>query len=120
MLTQLARDEGAKDVELLVLCQQVAVLRRPVHRPGLRPPTGSYSPRCLGCIHGELVGLGYLMAASTVWNILHRAGVDPAPRSSASCAGSRPSAGSSGLAAPSRRSGTAEGQSSQASGSVSR
>jgi len=26
------------------------------------------------------VGLGYQVVASTVWNILHRAGVDPAPR----------------------------------------
>jgi transposase InsO family protein len=29
---------------------------------------------------GELVGLGYQVAASTVWKILHQAGVDPAPR----------------------------------------
>jgi hypothetical protein len=31
-------------------------------------------------IHGELVGLGYRVSASTVWNVLHQAGVDPAPR----------------------------------------
>jgi hypothetical protein len=31
-------------------------------------------------IHGELVGLGYRVAAAMVWNILHRAGLDPAPR----------------------------------------
>ena len=31
-------------------------------------------------IHGELVGLGYKVAPATVWNILHQAGLDPAPR----------------------------------------
>jgi putative transposase len=31
-------------------------------------------------IHGELAGLGYQIAASTVWAILKQAGIDPAPR----------------------------------------
>ncbi len=31
-------------------------------------------------IHGELAGLGYRIAASTVWEILNSAGIDPAPR----------------------------------------
>jgi transposase InsO family protein len=31
-------------------------------------------------IHGELTRLGHQIAASTVWNILNQAGIDPAPR----------------------------------------
>jgi putative transposase len=142
MLTQLARDGGTKDVELLVLRHQVAVLRRQVHRldlepgdrvvlaalsrllpraqwtaffvtpatllrwhrqliarhwtyphtrPG-RPPVAKQvrdlvlrmaaenPSRGHRRIQGELVGLGYRVAASTVWKILHQAGIDPAPR----------------------------------------
>ena len=33
-------------------------------------------------IHGELAGLGYKPAPSTVWQILKDAGIDPAPRRS--------------------------------------
>jgi hypothetical protein len=49
MLTQLARDGGAKDVEILVLRLQVAVLRRQVHRPISNPPTGWCWQCCRGC-----------------------------------------------------------------------
>ena len=31
-------------------------------------------------IHGELAGLGVRLSASTVWEILKKAGIDPAPR----------------------------------------
>src|SRR5438876_713137 len=31
-------------------------------------------------IHGELNGLGFTLSPSTVWNILRRHGIDPAPR----------------------------------------
>jgi hypothetical protein len=34
-------------------------------------------------IHGELTGLGYKLAPSTVWQIRRDAGIDPAPRRSA-------------------------------------
>ena len=33
-------------------------------------------------VHGELTRLGHAIAASTVWQILHDAGIDPAPRRS--------------------------------------
>ena len=30
-------------------------------------------------VHGELAGLGYQIGASTIWTILHNAGIDPSP-----------------------------------------
>jgi putative transposase len=62
-------------------------------KPG-RPPTGPGIARLVvrlakenplwghRRIHGELVKLGVTIAPSTVWEILHAAGIDPAPRRS--------------------------------------
>jgi transposase len=52
-----------------------AGLRALVIRLATENPTWGYRR-----IHGELAGLGYQIGASTVWNILHAAGVDPSPR----------------------------------------
>jgi putative transposase len=63
----------------------------PARRPG-RPPVASQARQLVlrlaaenptwgyKRIHGELVGLGISPSASSVWNILHRRGIDPAPR----------------------------------------
>jgi putative transposase len=138
----LARSSRSKNVEILVLRHEVAVLRRQVGRPRLSwadravfaALTRLLSPACqlprivtpgtilrwhrdlikqrwtqprrrtaarrtapelrrlalrlasensswgYRRIQGELAGLGYPIAASTVWSILKRAGIDPAPR----------------------------------------
>jgi transposase InsO family protein len=143
-LALLARSDAAKDVEILVLRHEIAVLRRHHPRPTLswvdrallsalsrllptsvrqlrlvsprtllrwhahlvarrwtyprrqpgRPPVAQ-PVRALVLrmarenpkwgyrrIQGELVGLGHSIAASTVWTMLKKAGLDPAPRRS--------------------------------------
>jgi hypothetical protein len=52
-----------------------AGLRALVLRLATENPTWGYRR-----LHGELAGLGYQIGASTVWKILHTAGVDPSPR----------------------------------------
>ena len=51
-----------------------AELRRLALRLAAENPTWGYRR-----IHGELRGLGHPIAASTVWQILNNAGIDPAP-----------------------------------------
>jgi len=143
-LALLARSDRARDVEILILRHQVAVLQRQVKNPRLswadravlaalarllprshlrelrliispqtllrwharlvrrrwtyprRSPGRPRTARAIRAlvlemardnpgwgyrrIHGELTGLGHQIAASTVWQILKDAGIDPAPR----------------------------------------
>ena len=142
LLAVMARSDIDKNVEILVLRHEIAVLRRQVKRPRYRPaerawlsalarlvprprwPIFGVTPATLlrwprqlvtatwtyphsrsgrppvskqirelvlrlaadnptwghRRIQGELVSLGYRVASSTVWKILNRTGVDPAPR----------------------------------------
>ena len=52
-----------------------AGLRALVLRLATENPTWGYRR-----LHGELAGLGYQIGASTVWTILHTAGIDPSTR----------------------------------------
>jgi hypothetical protein len=76
----LAPEPGRPQVGL----HQSASARTAVHRDlgqGADRPDGAREPYSWGYrrIHGELLVLGIKTAASTVWEILQQAGIDPAP-----------------------------------------
>ncbi len=54
-----------------------AAIKKVIIRMATENPTWGYRR-----VQGELVRLGHRIAASTVWQILHNAGIDPAPRRS--------------------------------------
>ena len=58
----------------------------PPSPPACAPWSSAWPPRTppgdIDGLHGELAGLGYQIGASTIWKILHTAGIDPSPRRS--------------------------------------
>ena len=76
------RESWLKDAEILMLRHQLAAalrVRRNVRSVVLRlaRENESWGYRR---VHGELAALGITVAPSTIWRILNRAGIDPAPR----------------------------------------
>jgi hypothetical protein len=75
-LLQLSRrDSDELAVEVVMLRHEVAVLRRQVGRPALRP-----TDRALFAgLSRELARMGVALVPSSVWTILRRHGIDPSP-----------------------------------------
>ena len=106
LLRLLPMSSRDKDAEILALRHQLSVLQRQLspdrvrHAQRSRPrhpgrPRTVHSVRILVLrlvrespgwgyrrVHGELLVLGVKIAAPTVWEILHDAGIDPAPERS--------------------------------------
>src|SRR6266540_5751686 len=78
LIRSLRRTGGAEDTRPARPTDPIQGTRPvdPRVRPAERAPRPSSSQR----IQGELTRLGYAIAPSTVWLVLNRAGIDPAPR----------------------------------------
>jgi hypothetical protein len=95
LLRLLPVSSQAKDAEILALRHQLHVLQRQLGPGRVRFTSADRAllaallhrlPKHV--LHGELLVLGVKVAASTVWEILHEAGIDPVPeRGSATWAG---------------------------------
>src|SRR6266542_1070714 len=87
LLILFGRSERAKELEILVLRHELQVLRRPggpplvaqmrelILRLAAENPSWGYKR-----IEAELVSLGMPLSASSIWNVLDRHGIEPAPR----------------------------------------
>jgi hypothetical protein len=96
LLVLLAHGDAAKDLETLVLCHQLAVLRRQLSRPRFEPADRAVLaaispalPWAAGraswsgqrrCYAGELLRLGMRVSATAIRTTLRRHGLDPTPR----------------------------------------
>lgn len=67
--------EEAPLPRVVLLREEAEVLRALVVRLAVENPMWGYRR-----IQGELISLNYRVAASTVWSILKRAGIDPSPQ----------------------------------------
>src|SRR6266540_3887206 len=88
MLRMLPMSDQAKDAEILALRHQIMVLQRQLHGEKVRfdPSDRAFLAALLHRLprhvlrRVRLLVLGVKVAASTVWEILQEAGIDPAPQ----------------------------------------